>query len=741
MFATIPPSGVPALLTWLFPGLLWGAVACSAPVIIHLLLRPRPRPQIFPALRLLLKAQKSDYNRSRLRHLLLLLMRVALLILLAAALARPVLRGTTLAVGTREPTSAVFCVDDSASMGYVFQGRTRLDLAFEYGGDILRDARRFPPGSQVMIVRTSAGQPGPWLSDTDTAARTLSSASLRAHDRGLVGALSIARAELADLPPGPKEIYVLTDNTRRAWDDVLTVDDADYKSDESVGVYVFDVGQKENRNASVLPRWPARFLTDGNRPRVPPGRDVEIGCTVTAGEESLDARFGVWIDGAPQARGALFHVEAEQMIDVSITIPGQAPGPHWGAIRLDHGDALPADNQGWIAFEAADRGRVAVMSTGHDANADVEARRMATLLSPPSLPPERRPFEVDLLTAVESLSASELARYAMVVLVEPRAMTAESIAALGEWCGRGGLLVIVCGPAMDLPMWRSASATANLGASPIEIVDSREGTSFARLESLPAGLDDDDLLGGHHIERYVRLRPASALDVRRTLTNGDPVILEHARDAGRVVWWAFSLRNDWSDLGVRAGAILVALHDLAASTWTTAPRAATVGCDAPLELSAARPNGTRPATLTIARMSDGDAADSAAARVDAQGRFVAPTMFGGAYRATPTAGARRRGATDDDDPILAAYAVNLHPAESDARRLDDEAVLSRFPPASAVLLRSPDDLRAPTLRVAGDRELGGDVLVAVLALLLLESAASRRALRSAAPEQRGSARG
>ncbi|MEE8171059.1 MAG: BatA domain-containing protein, partial [Phycisphaerae bacterium] len=122
-------------MTWLFPGMLIAAGAVGLPVLIHLLMRPRPRKQVFPALRLLRTAHQQAARQSRLRHLLLLAARIAVILLLALALARPVLRGTTLNVGTRKPTAAVFCIDDSASMDYRYQGRTRLERALDAAAD------------------------------------------------------------------------------------------------------------------------------------------------------------------------------------------------------------------------------------------------------------------------------------------------------------------------------------------------------------------------------------------------------------------------------------------------------------------------------------------------------------------------------------------------------------------------------------------------------------------------------
>ncbi|RMG34502.1 MAG: hypothetical protein D6725_14205 [Planctomycetota bacterium] len=76
-------------MTWLHPSLLWGLAALAVPIVLHLLMRPKPRKMLFPALRLLQVHQKRATRRLRLRHLWLLLLRMAFLALAVLAVSRP----------------------------------------------------------------------------------------------------------------------------------------------------------------------------------------------------------------------------------------------------------------------------------------------------------------------------------------------------------------------------------------------------------------------------------------------------------------------------------------------------------------------------------------------------------------------------------------------------------------------------------------------------------------------------
>ncbi len=85
---------MPSFLTPLF---LAGAAAAAVPIVLHFLKRePEPRVK-FPTVKLLANAPVEQSENRRLRQLLLLALRVAALLLLALAFARPFLAsGSTL---------------------------------------------------------------------------------------------------------------------------------------------------------------------------------------------------------------------------------------------------------------------------------------------------------------------------------------------------------------------------------------------------------------------------------------------------------------------------------------------------------------------------------------------------------------------------------------------------------------------------------------------------------------------
>ena len=99
-------------MTFVNFALLSGAGLIVIPIILHLIMRRRPKLLEFPALRFIQKRHDTNQRRLRLRHLLLLLLRAGAIALLALALARPSIRLSRL--GSQEGPVAAALIFDTA---------------------------------------------------------------------------------------------------------------------------------------------------------------------------------------------------------------------------------------------------------------------------------------------------------------------------------------------------------------------------------------------------------------------------------------------------------------------------------------------------------------------------------------------------------------------------------------------------------------------------------------------------
>src|SRR3954463_3641390 len=98
-------------MSFLAPLMLWGSLAAAIPIALHFFYRSRYRTVPWAAMKFLLASIEQTSRRLKFQELLLLLLRTAILLLLAIALARPSFRG-----GGGDAVDAVLVIDTSLSM-------------------------------------------------------------------------------------------------------------------------------------------------------------------------------------------------------------------------------------------------------------------------------------------------------------------------------------------------------------------------------------------------------------------------------------------------------------------------------------------------------------------------------------------------------------------------------------------------------------------------------------------------
>jgi hypothetical protein len=135
------------VIGFLQPLALLGLVAVAIPPLLHLLGRKLPPTVVFPAVRYLTATEREHSRRLKLRNLLLLLLRMAVILCVVLAAARPVAR--VQAGAGHPPTAVAFVVDNSLSSGAVVGGRRVLDVLTERGQALLR---RVESGDRLWLA-------------------------------------------------------------------------------------------------------------------------------------------------------------------------------------------------------------------------------------------------------------------------------------------------------------------------------------------------------------------------------------------------------------------------------------------------------------------------------------------------------------------------------------------------------------------------------------------------------------
>lgn len=139
-----------SFMGWTF---LFGAVAVVGPIVAHLLAKPRFRRVPFTMLQFLRTGRHERHSRRKLRDLLVLLLRCAIIVLIAMLFARPLLKVP--AAPQAHQTVHYLALDDSASMAYR-DGRSSLfERMIEQAVD---QVRRTPEDASFAVFGMASGR-------------------------------------------------------------------------------------------------------------------------------------------------------------------------------------------------------------------------------------------------------------------------------------------------------------------------------------------------------------------------------------------------------------------------------------------------------------------------------------------------------------------------------------------------------------------------------------------------------
>ena len=325
-------------MTFVNFALLSGAGLIVVPIILHLLMRQRPKLLEFPALRFIQKRHDTNQRRLRLRHLLLLLLRAGAIALLALALARPSIKFSSRLGSQEAPVAAALIFDAAPHMQYRRDKKTRLEAAREIGQWLLA---QLPPESQIAVLDSSMA-PRTFDADRGLSRQRIERLEIVPNPRSLSQIVGEAAAVLKKSDLAAKEIYVFTDLSRASWraDETATLQER-LRELPGVSLYLIDVGVTEPSNFGLGDLHLSQQV-------VAAGGSVEIETDVSSlgidGQRVVELDL-VGPDGKPQKISEqiqLLKAGESQTVDFRLT--SLKAGTQQGFVRIVGQDSLAADD-------------------------------------------------------------------------------------------------------------------------------------------------------------------------------------------------------------------------------------------------------------------------------------------------------------------------------------------------------------------------------------------------------------
>jgi len=521
-------------LTFLNPLFLFGLAAGILPILIHRLTKRKAIERKFSAVRLLLKSQQILTRPQRLKHLLLLALRILAVLGLAFMMARPVLSRQGLLPAQNEGAKVVI-LDNSLSMGYREDRGERYAIAKR----ALKEALQGFKG-QVVILPTSSNpaREARWMG-SEEALRAVAEIPLSFGQGDPASALMLAYRKLKDLKVN-KEILILSDMARADWEGFnlskLSIVPAD------VGLALIRIGG---------PKRDANFTVKGVR--------LSSGMAVVG----VPCQFEVTISNlSDQSESTLVDLYLsgikvdQKSIDLKPGEEGRAyfelflDRPGWvnGEVRLSE-DRLSSDNIFYFSLKVKDKVKVLIVEG--DPRASLKASESYYFVN--ALNPGGQEGSAFLTTVMteEELSRVDPRRYDTVFFLN---LARPHPSKLNQALDSGGSVFIFLGGRILLEEYNNSSLFPwRIGG----LKETEEGRPerIAEMDENHPALIPFSGMGGESLRsasfrRYYKIEGSTKNLL--TLRNKDPLLVEGSLGRGKLFLFASSADLDWNDLPLKA---------------------------------------------------------------------------------------------------------------------------------------------------------------------------------------------
>jgi hypothetical protein len=539
-------------MTFAAPLFLLAATAGLIPVVLHLIHRRKAREIRFSTLRFLRVSVQRTRRRKYIEDLSLLLLRVAVLALIAIGLARPAMVGLAALWHGERHTAVAIVLDNSASMAISSGGRTRFEAARQAAEDILA---RLRPGDQVALLPTG-GPPAPELGRlfrTHETVRQALDQCLPGYERAdLAARIQQAEALLTGAVADGREIYVFTDNQRLSWEGLQ----APAPRPGATPVVVVDVQGEPVPNVALK-----TIVLDSPAPVAGASFQAVVE-VVNAASVSQQKHVELHLDGLTESVSPTLSLPPEGSVKQAFRFAIEQPGVHRGEIRLAEDDGCALDNRLYFTVALDQQVPVAIVKPRLD---EVPLADDAFYLERALAPTGSTggAFKVTTLTP-ESLARESLSGFAAIFCVNLPAMAPAGAKRLREYAHDGGHVVWICGRNVQPLAYNAMNLMADRELLPATIEDLRQplpggveswhvgflDKDFPPLVPLtePASLYQSILVYKH----YPMKENARGMGrVLFKLDDGQPLLAERPLGAGSVLLLGTGVHVEWTNLPVK----------------------------------------------------------------------------------------------------------------------------------------------------------------------------------------------
>jgi hypothetical protein len=522
------------------PLFLTGALAAAVPILLHLVRREHARKIEFPTLMFLRRITKRTIRYQKLRHLLLLLLRVLALLLIVSAFMRPYRTAVPAPVTAGKSVSAhIVVLDNSMSMSY----QDQWNRARKAAADIVKNAE----ADDLFAVLAFSNN-----TEVRTPLTTSSAEALSQIEKGIelsdrptryAQALKIAERLALDSGVGKRIVHLISDFQKNGW----AAEEQEYRLSSGIDLQYVDVGADDFSNLALRD---ARVIE--TEQSATSGFSIKASVTNFGDKDRRDAPVKLSVDDRVIAEKKISVVKGNSE-GIEFQAPELISGQHSIVIEIDD-PYLTRDNRFCMTIEA--RGKTPVLAVD---NPDARARRASSFFLTKAL-------NADLLSPYKLTVASpqNLAISGSLLIWNDAPGSVALQKKLEDFVKAGGGLAVVLGGSVQtsdfnrgfgswLPVRMTESNVENRAQNrPVEnyvlMTDVRIDHPIFR----PFGKPHSGTFSNVRFYNHALLSVDAGVEVPARFDNGDPALVCVPVGKGRVVLFSSSADDSSNDLPVKA---------------------------------------------------------------------------------------------------------------------------------------------------------------------------------------------
>jgi hypothetical protein len=542
--------------------LLAGAAAFLIPLIIHLLNKRRVVTVRWGAMNLLHEALRQRKRNLKIEQLLLLLVRIAIPIILALCLARPVLSAIRQLPGMKK-SKLVVVLDNSFSMRAPSDAGTLRDRA---RSDLRRILDHLPRGSEAMVVLAGSPprllQPDP-TSVLDSILEKLETEPSLAGPVPLNDALQLAQGALKRLGSDSSEVLIMSDFQQSDWraaaeGGTVAAIDALKKLQPAPLLTFYQLSSDLNENLALASVEPSAF--------------------VVAKEQAIALRTRIQNHGARAYQDIAVHLEADgtRLRTARVSVAPNAEtvltlnhafdtaGDHTLVVRVE-GDSFQEDNAFSLVVPVREQVNTLLVRGGSGSGALEGATDFLEIALTPHRSAQASLKDVIKTGAADQRQIRERTfdGAEVVVMANVEKLGNRALADLEEFVRRGGGLIVFAGPDMEaswherdffkggkglFPCSMKGFGHVDEGQTPARVISQRHTHPATTYFNDARGMKLQDATFRHWV-KFEKIEGEAR--VLLSLDRGDALMVEKPFGRGRVIAFSTTANAQWNNLALQ----------------------------------------------------------------------------------------------------------------------------------------------------------------------------------------------